>query len=347
MVRLLSILFAPEMALHLPCVVSRQVSPDYDDKDVDSLLRGPWALLGPELSDLAIAARFAPLWISPGGYLEPEWRVDFGFSPGYDYSWGESDCHWLECGGGEALYEPDPEPLFDDGGRIDWSEVKEPGSVGPDKSRSWLGFRLRRRGRATRALESLCVRGSRWWRDLPSSSPALTAASWLVSWTSGEVKIGTPRPITVKVEGESASAIPLHLTSAGGAGQVCWVCPELVASLVCSRVFRAVDAGLLQSLRSRARLWAKERGMSDLDLSFIISGSVTFAALPQRSEVASLSLLRTDAARWSVGVLGALGQGRVESTIKLGFWESLGRAVRWSRPHGQLEPTVSGHSLSC
>jgi hypothetical protein len=201
-------------------------------------------------------------------------------------------------------------------------------------------FRLRPRGRATQALASAAVVNG-WWRDLPGATPAAAAVSWLSTWSSGEVKVGKARPIQLNVEGESASAVSVHLPNGRYAGQALWLCPELVASLVCSRALRGVDSGLLQSLRSRARLWAKERGMSDLDLSFIISGSVVFAALPQRQEVAAVSLLRTDAARWSSQVLGSLAKGRVQSGMTLSFRESLGRVFRWSAPVSPLQPTTS------
>lgn len=348
-----------------PVVAAVEVLDLHDVKDLLSLERGLWTYLGPELSALVIAEKFAPAdlivcsgalpgpfergWSRPavfGGEI-PLWK-QVGPSVEWDLSQWRPMYTALQCPRcctwGCKLH------------RMSWPEDKEP-AVSPADVAACTGaaIRLRPRGRLTRSLEGCAVRNG-WWRDLPGESPAAAAVSWLCSWTSGRVKFGQPRPISLRPSpasegeqravGETATAVPIQLEAGEAVGQCLWICPELVASLACSRVLRAVDPGLLQSLRSRSRLWAKERGMSDLDLSFVISGSVTFAALPQQQEVAAVSLLRTDAARWSVGVLGALGKGVVKSKLALGFWESTRRAVRWCRPSSSIEATTQSLRLS-
>jgi len=329
----------------------------HDVKDLNTVLCGAWGRLGEELSDLVVAARFCGGWgvvssgtVRPGVACFDCFQSDVTVCCCPRYLFTSVDLFPFDvCGGFDPLGWDascqDADPFLEPCGRSARTEDKEPAKVKAEKPSVLLGFRLRRRGRETHSLARVALR-SGWWRDLPGSTPANAAVSWLSSWSSGEVKVGVPRPITVSAEGESATAVPLLVTGGGGVGQSLWVCPELVASLVCSRALRAVDFGLLQSLRSRARLWAKERGMSDLDLSFVISGSVTFAALPQRQEVAAVSLLRTDAARWSTGVLGALAGGLVKDGMDFGFWESARRILRWRDLSDQLEPSAHSVRLS-
>jgi len=260
------------------------------------------------------------------------------------------DDGWLDCGGGfdpdgwNSSLSSDPEPLFTED-TLSGTVYKEPAISRPSPFSS-QGFRLRPRGRLTRSLQVLgqCFEG--WWRDLPGYTAAEIGRKWLYTYLGAGVKLGKSHPIGLSAEGESACAVEVVLEHATPAGQCLWICPELVASLSCVRVFRGLSATLLPSLRSRARLWAKDKGMSDLDLSFVLPGSCALAVLPGRNEVAAVSLLGTDAARWGVATYGQLDSGRVDLRgVNLGFWGSLRRALRWTRPTSVLQPTCTG--LSC
>jgi hypothetical protein len=191
------------------------------------------------------------------------------------------------------------------------------------------GLRLRKRSKVTRSLEYMGGRLRGWWRDLPSVSPANTALAWLAEYSAPGTKLGRVRQVQCGSDAdvqESVSVVSVMFGSEHQASRELWVCPELVASLFTVRCFRAVGPDVLSSLRSRARLWARERGVSDLDLSFFLPGTLVLAALPQPDEVVSLGALRSSAAEWSSRVLAPLAKGNFVSG-KLrgprGFWDTL------------------------
>jgi hypothetical protein len=285
-----------------------------------------------------ISAAFAQEWSF--GHLWCYNRMEFQYPD-----------HWLEVGGGfdplgwNSCLDSDPEPLF-----METSPVivdKEPAFPERPKVAGALG-RLRPRGKLTRSLQTLGASFEGWWRDLAGDSSANRALAWFQAYTGGSVKVEFVRTLpTSKEDGEPSSVMGIRLDGESKVGGSLVICPELVASLACVRAFRGMDAGLLPSLRSRARLWAKEREISDLDLSLFISGSCTFSVLATRSEVAAYSLLGTDASRWATSTFGALSSGRVDlGGVRLGYWESIRRAIRWTRPAGVLEPTVTGFNVA-
>lgn len=202
--------------------------------------------------------------------------------------------------------------------------------------------RLRPRGRLTRSLASLGGSFDGWWSDLAGDSPASRALAWFRQYAGDGAKIEFIRTLsTSEGVGETPTVLGIRLEDEYLKGATLVVCPELVASLVCTRAFRGLDAGLLPGLRSRARFWAKERGMSDLDLSLVISASCVFATLVTRTEIAAHSLLAGTAARYGVQTFGALSKGNVHfDGVRLGFWESLALVFR----KGESRST-SGYSV--
>lgn len=224
------------------------------------------------------------------------------------------------------------------------------GPEGAEPQKADLGLRLRPRSKATRSLAYLGACARRWWRDLPASvgagvTDANLALCWLASYTDGQAKTGRVIRLSTAVGKPPAHVVSVSMGGGHARGEL-WVCPELVASLSLVRVFRAVGPGLLASLRARARLWCADQGVSDLDASFILPASVVLASLPQASEVECASALRSDAARWSVDVLGPLAKGVAKAPTWLGFWEGVQRALRWVGPSGVYEPTCNRLSLS-
>lgn len=212
------------------------------------------------------------------------------------------------------------------------------------------GLRLRPRSRLTRNLEAVGRRVRGWWRDLPVDSDAELALLWMQEYSVDGTKLGMARSVSTRGEDGSVGTVSLvevHFSSeerASGAGL--FVCPELVAELFAIRCFRTLDASTLQSLRGRARLWARDKGVSPLDLALFLPGTLVFASLPQRSEVESLGALRSSAALWSVDVLGALGRGVLKApTGPRGLWPSIKAVFGGHRDH-ILEPQSTRLALS-
>jgi len=196
-------------------------------------------------------------------------------------------------------------------------EPEAPGVSGADMPKSGANPRLRKRGRLTNQLAVLGSQLSRgWWRDLPSSSDATLGMNFLMKFCAPGTKLGVVNQVrVVRGEAQGLAAVVEVLFSSENGTRPLWVCPELVASLFTVRCFRPVDAGLLASLRSRARLWARDVQMSDLDLAFILPGSVMLAALPQPDEVVALGALRSSAAVFSATALRGLEDGTVSRSV--------------------------------
>jgi hypothetical protein len=204
------------------------------------------------------------------------------------------------------------------------------------------GVRLRRRGKLTRELALFGRSAGRWWSDLPdgtANTDANRALAWLRAHTYGQLKVGRMHPLALV--GEDGVDSTVHAVEVGPVGPeeaTLWVCPQLVAALFTVRCFRALSADLLPSLRSRARLWARDKGMSDLDLSFVLPGSVVLASLPQPGEVVAVTALQSESANWSVDVLGSLSQGVVKVPSWQGRWENFKRVFKIHRSPFLMEP---------
>nr|QOE55593.1 hypothetical protein [Macrophomina phaseolina umbra-like virus 1] len=205
------------------------------------------------------------------------------------------------------------------------SEDLGPPDLGPKPVRAEGRFRLRKRGRATAALAQLgrSVRG--WWRDLTCNTDAELALLWMQKYSAPGVKLGSVRSVPCSAEAEVQASVSVVevLFSSEESTRPLWVCPELVASLFTVRCFRHVGPDVLASLRSRACLWARDRGVSDLDFSLFLPGTLVFASLPQPGEVVALGGLRSDAARWSSQVLAPLAAGQA---VARSPWD-----IPWSR----------------
>lgn len=196
-------------------------------------------------------------------------------------------------------------------------QVAEPRVDGP-------GLRLRRRGKATVALQRMGEALPGWWREgLTGCSGARIALSWIEDHLRDSgVKLGrVGHASTKEKEGAGAPVFGVQaLFESEEGSRWLWLCPELVAHLYLYRAYRPVSEMVLSSLRSRARLWAEERGLSAFDLARFLAGSLMIAMLPTPDEVVSLGALRGSAAQWSVDVLGALKAGRAVPTSRGMGW---------------------------
>jgi len=199
-------------------------------------------------------------------------------------------------------------------------KVKEPAGPAPaEPTGGDRRLRLRKRGKATHALQALGVTLGRWWRDLPEQSPANSALSWL----DHHLGVSAPvkgynfrslkcRSVDDKVQ-EDVIIAQLEFSSEEGSRWL-WVCPELIAALYTVRLFRPLSESLLASLRSRARLWAMERGMPVMDLARVLAGSLVVSSLPMPDEVVAVGSLRGLAGQWSNDVLANFAGGRLTPT---------------------------------
>lgn len=232
------------------------------------------------------------------------------------------------------------------------TQVKEPGATlrAPELPRSGGELRLRPRSRVTRSLEAVGRRVRGWWKDLPAESDAQLALLWMQEYSVDGTKLGMARSVsTCGDDGQvgSISLVEVHFSSEERpSGSGLFVCPELVAELFSIRCFRALDASTLQSLRGRARLWARDKGVSPLDLALFLPGTLVFAALPQWGEVEALGALRSSAAKWSVDVLGSLARGHLKAASgPSGFWASIKSVFGGHRDH-ILEPMSTRLALT-
>lgn len=119
--------------------------------------------------------------------------------------------------------------------------------------------------------------------------------------------------------------VPFGRDDGSGSVRTLLVSPELVAELTTRRLFRCQTSVLLGSMRGRAVMWGKEKGLSAMDLVRIMPGSITLAMLPMGDEVAAVQALRGAAGRWSVEVLGSLEKGVLRGASAKPF----GNYLRW------------------
>lgn len=216
----------------------------------------------------------------------------------------------------------------------DSSDVKEPEIVViSEPGRAATGLRLRKRGRATAALQRIGETLPVWWEDLDGLSFANRALAWFESHLGDSgVKVGkTMSTMATDSDGKSTAITMVQaLFSSEEGTRWLWICPELLATLHCVRIFRPASEGLLASLRSRARLWAKEIGLSVFDLSRSLAGTLVLATLPLPDEVVAVGALRGSANQWGQDVLGALSAGRVKATSRgSSWWDVLRPSLRF------------------
>lgn len=214
-----------------------------------------------------------------------------------------------------------------------WSGVNfERSSGGASSFGAPPSCRLRRRGKFTKSLERAVV-ATTWWKDLSGSGGASPARAWLDSFLSGtDVEVVNEKTLEIPTgEGgvRSLQLVQVPFENGSRARRALWVCPELVSKLVAVRLFRAPSAGLLASLRSRARLWADELGVDTMDLVRFLPGSVVLASLPAPDEVAAVGALRGAAGRWGVDVLGPLASGRLVSSPARRFGDYTKGPLAW------------------
>lgn len=183
------------------------------------------------------------------------------------------------------------------------------------------GIRHRPRSKYTRGLQELAQDRGWWTPDLPSS-PAKVASTWLTKmYADTGIKVGLTnhKAMSGGVSGNTPAAVQVHFESDEGSRWV-WVLPDLVAHLLNYRVFRPASSTLIGSLRSRARLWAEENGVGQMDLAWVMPGSVMLALVPTFDEVISLGSLRGTASQWSSEVLQALSKGQAIRSTRGGSW---------------------------
>lgn len=199
--------------------------------------------------------------------------------------------------------------------------------------------RLRRRGAKTNALERLAGRLGFWWEDLVADSPATRARLWLdAAYAKSGVKFGLESESTVEADGVSGTvSVVQALFSSEEGSEWLWFCPELLAYLSNIRLFRPVSEMLMASLKSKARLWAREKGMSDMTLASVLPATVVLACVPTPAEVISVGSLRGSAGQWSVEVLGALSAGRLVASTRGGsWWDVLRPSLRFGGTKGSV-----------
>ncbi|WAP48697.1 hypothetical protein [Phoma matteucciicola RNA virus 2] len=220
------------------------------------------------------------------------------------------------------------------GSTVGSASCSERGSSGPaGLGRPPSSFRLRKRGRLTRALEA-AVTCTTWWKDLSGAGACSPARAWIDSYLSEtDARVVNEKTLVIPAKEEGAKDRSLQLVQMpfenGNAKRALWVCPELVSKLVAVRLFRAPSASLLASLRSRARLWADEVGVDAMDLARFLPGSVVLAVLPSPDEVAAVGALRGVAGRWGADVLGPLAQGRLVANPSRSLKDYLQGPLGW------------------
>jgi len=198
-------------------------------------------------------------------------------------------------------------------------------------------LRLRARSRLTRDLERVGLELPGWWEDLPGESPANRALAWLEAhlMDSGAKVCGTADIVACGEGGDrSLTGVRVLFSSEEGTRWL-WVMPELLAHLYTVRLFRPMSESLLGSLRAKARLWAKEVGLSVESLARVLAGTLVLAMLPVPDEVVALGALRGSAGQWSTEVLGALSKGQLKSTTRGGsWWDVLRPSLRFGGTKG-------------
>jgi hypothetical protein len=209
--------------------------------------------------------------------------------------------------------------------RVQGCEVPKPRVTLP-------GLRLRPRSRVTRTLESLGGVCRSWWGDLAAdATPAVAAALWLQQYLGPEASLSDVVREVRRCDG-SKSGVHAVMIPVGSDGPLdrLYVCPELIAELSLAGVFRAPGIDLLNSLRGRARLWAVEKELDELEFSVLLPGTLVLAAQGSTWSHSAAALLRSDRASYAARLFSALSSGEaVDPSRRFGFWGGLWRATRW------------------
>lgn len=271
-----------------------------------------------------------------------------------------SDCGWVHCASPSALFLVSSgfPPWAQVGSVLDggdlsytnaelWSEDKDPGVVTATSEAGVVtSLRLRKRGVLTRTLEGAALK-SCWWSDLADFGVS-PARAWLISYlgeTGVKVLAGTKDLLGVVNEVTTKfTALQVPFSSEEGSADL-WVLPELLALLTSVRMFRPMTEGLLASLRSRARRWGEEHGVSVMDLVRCLPGTLALACLPMRDEVIACGAFRGEAARWSSTVLGALDKGLARGPNVLSSWRDALLPIFNGGVKETLKPSVSALKL--
>lgn len=218
-----------------------------------------------------------------------------------------------------------------------WEEFQE-GNACPSSSTtsgSRGGLRLRRRGRLTNCLERAMKDSNSRWSDLAGAGLS-PAHAWLQAFGHGALpKMSAGEDIIGEELNEDGDLkrthvvptvwVPFGRDNGTGSIRTLLVAPELVAELTTRRLFRSPTSVLLGSLRGRAVMWGREKGVSAMDLVRIMPGSIVLSLLPMHDETAAVQALRGSAGRWGVEVLGALEKGTLRSPSAA----PLGNYLRW------------------
>jgi len=106
-----------------------------------------------------------------------------------------------------------------------------------------------------------------------------------------------------------------------GGGELTWN-ESLVAHLSLLATFRRRDLDLLMMLRNRAMVWCRENGVSDIDASRFLAGSVARAFMLRADEANALDALRSDVVAHAVTQSMALHSGMPfrGTMASLRFW---------------------------
>lgn len=200
---------------------------------------------------------------------------------------------------------------------------------------TWLGARLRSRGRRENGLRELLglphgVLGAylagRWMPDLTASSAPLTGP--LSRLIQGGAKVLGSRTAKVQApkEGEDTTATSVLSLWIDAPLDVC---PELVFHLSSRAVFRVRDSSLVPSLKLAGLEWCHSRRLMPEEVALVLPLSVALASLPSIPEVAAEGVLdgRVEGGgrtRWDRMVGGFFGNGTFSKVPKPpGWWKKV------------------------
>jgi hypothetical protein len=199
---------------------------------------------------------------------------------------------------------------------------------------TWLGARLRPRGRQANGLRELlklphgslgAYLAGRWTPDLTASSAPLTGP--LSRLFQGGAKVLGSRTAKVRPSQEGEDTTATCVLSLWLAQASLDVCPELVFHLSSRAVFRARDASLVPSLKLAGLEWCHSRRLMPEEVALVLPLSVALASLPSVPEVAAEGVLdgRVEGevgTRWDRIVGGFFGSGTLPKVPKApGWWK--------------------------
>lgn len=185
------------------------------------------------------------------------------------------------------------------------------------------GDRLRRRGRATKALEHVgaaarILVGAKeannplpgWWTpDLAGKSDVALGVSYLINQVGVATVKGAGAVLHPDHEGKHWTVVQVSLTTAS---EVLTASPQLLAFLASHVAFRPRTVELIASLRSRALHWAKKYDVPWEIVSTVLPGSVALAFMMSTHEKAAVRALNTREVAWAAETSSALRDGNVE-----------------------------------